>query len=372
MRPDRVDEQHLPERRARPGPPLEVERRGHVHERERHELGEAAGLGLQGPGPHQMAGDVDRRFDVAEHDGDVRAQTDLVGAAVRVEPLVGRDLVGADDGAHLVVEDLRRGAGQRREPGLVEGGEVVGQRHAEAAGALGHLERGERVEVEVGGDLLHRPGHVEVVVAVEVGVDPALEADLGGAVVDGLEDPPLDLVTVQEVRVATQVQGERALREGAEPAAERADVRVVDVAVPHEGDDVTDRVASQLVGDVGDQAHVGAPRREQRDDLVDVGGLAGQDPVEDLADRAARRPGRRRRAEHVGRRRVAPRRPVVVPGQTLGVGGVQDRGAYPLVEPALGVERVLGVHGEARSQRLAGGLGRGARAARGRATGAPG
>jgi hypothetical protein len=39
---------------------------------------------------------------------------------VGLEPLLGVDLVGADDGADLVVEDLGRGARQRLEPGLLE------------------------------------------------------------------------------------------------------------------------------------------------------------------------------------------------------------------------------------------------------------
>jgi hypothetical protein len=36
--------------------------------------------------------------------------------AHHLEPLAGADLVGAKDGAHLVVEDFRRRARQRAEP----------------------------------------------------------------------------------------------------------------------------------------------------------------------------------------------------------------------------------------------------------------
>ena len=71
--------------------------------------------------------------------------------------------------------------GRRAQPGVHEATEVVGKRLVEPAGALGDLERGEAVHVDVGHRLLHRPGDVDVVVAVEVGVDAALEADLGGA-----------------------------------------------------------------------------------------------------------------------------------------------------------------------------------------------
>src|SRR5581483_6519188 len=114
------------------------------------------------------------------------------------------DLVGADDGPHLVVEDLGRGAGQRGQAGGLEPGQVLGQRHAEAAGALEDLEGGEAVDVDGGSDRLHRPGDLQVVVAVEARVDAALEADLGGAALHGLHHPALDLLEVEEVRVAPQ------------------------------------------------------------------------------------------------------------------------------------------------------------------------
>ena len=66
--------------------------------------------------------------------------------------------------------------------------QVLAQRHVEAARAFGDLERGEAVDVDVRRDLLHGPGHVEVVVAVEVGMDAALQAHLGRAALDGLDD----------------------------------------------------------------------------------------------------------------------------------------------------------------------------------------
>ena len=122
-----------------------------------------------------------RLLDRAEHDRDVAAQPDRVGGAVGLEPLVGRDLVGAEDGADVVVEDLGGGARQAAQPGVHEPAQVVGQRLAEALGALGDLEGGEAVDVDVGRGVLHGPGDVDVVVAVEARVDAALEADLGGA-----------------------------------------------------------------------------------------------------------------------------------------------------------------------------------------------
>ena len=53
---DGVHQQRLAEGRAAPRLALQVDRRGHVHERERHELGEAAGLFLQVPGDARCGG----------------------------------------------------------------------------------------------------------------------------------------------------------------------------------------------------------------------------------------------------------------------------------------------------------------------------
>ena len=82
---------------------------------------------------------------------------------------------------------------------------------------------------------------LEVVVAVEARVDPALQADLGRALGLGLDHPAGDLVQPEQVRRAAQVERQRALGEGAEPALEGAHVGVVDVAVGDPGDGVADR-----------------------------------------------------------------------------------------------------------------------------------
>jgi hypothetical protein len=62
-------------------------------------------------------------------------QTDAVGGTVGVEPLLGVDLVGAENGADLVVEDLGGGSRQRGEAGVLEPAEVGGEVLAEAARA---------------------------------------------------------------------------------------------------------------------------------------------------------------------------------------------------------------------------------------------
>ena len=77
--------------------------------------------------------------------------------------------------------------------------QVVGERHVEPARAFGDLERGEPVHVDRRRDRLHRARDVDVVVAVEVGMDPALEAHLGRAALDGLDDAALHLLELEQV-----------------------------------------------------------------------------------------------------------------------------------------------------------------------------
>ena len=66
---DGVHEHGLAEGRALAGAALQVDGRLHVHERQRHELGEAAGPLLQRADALQVARPVAVAVDVAEHDG---------------------------------------------------------------------------------------------------------------------------------------------------------------------------------------------------------------------------------------------------------------------------------------------------------------
>ena len=99
-------------------------------------------------------------------------------------------------------------------------------------------------------------------------MDAALEGDLGGPALVGLDHPPGHLVQAEQVGRAAEVHAGRAL--GETTAAEGADVGVVDVAVADEGDHVPDGLASQLV-DLGHRPHLRPPGREQGDQLVSPG-----------------------------------------------------------------------------------------------------
>ena len=268
----------------------------HVDERQRHELGESAGLLLQRPGAHEVPGPVTRLLDRAEHDRDVRAQADAVGDPVHLQPLLGVDLVRAQDRPGLVVEDLGSGAGQRAKARVPKPQEVGLERLAESPGSFVDLERGEGVDVDALGAGSHGPQHLEVVLAVEARVDPPLETDLGGALLLGFDDAPCDLVDLEQVWAAAQVERQGSLGEGAEPALERADVRVVDVPVGDEGHRVADGDAPHLVCDLGDGAHLWSSGREEDDDLVLSHLLTRERSGEHLGNcsAASRQPGSRR------------------------------------------------------------------------------
>ena len=130
-----------------------------------------------------------------------------------LQPLVGGHLVGADDRPDLVVEDLGGGAEQAGQAGRLEPQQVVAERLAEPPGPLVDLQGGEAVDVHARHGLVHGLGHVQVVVAVEAGVDAALEGDLGGPALVGLDHPPGHLVQAEQVGRAPQVEAGRALGE---------------------------------------------------------------------------------------------------------------------------------------------------------------
>ena len=59
-----------------------------------------------------------------------------MAAAVRLQPLLGVDFVGADDSSDLVVEDFGRRPRQCLEAGVLQAGQVLGQRHLGATRPL--------------------------------------------------------------------------------------------------------------------------------------------------------------------------------------------------------------------------------------------
>src|SRR5580765_2560636 len=99
-------------------------------------------------------------------------------------------------------------------------------------------------------------------------MDSALQADLGRAALPGLLAAAHDLFVRHEVRRAAQVRRQLSLREGAEPAAEVADVRVLDVARDNVGHLVAADLAPELIGGRKNAVALVAPRAEQAHDFL--------------------------------------------------------------------------------------------------------
>jgi len=83
------------EGRASARAPLEVDRGGHVDERQAHELGKSPGFLLEVATSKEVADPVFGVFHGSEHDGDVGADSKRMSSAVGLKPLISVDLVRA-------------------------------------------------------------------------------------------------------------------------------------------------------------------------------------------------------------------------------------------------------------------------------------
>ncbi len=231
--------------------------------------------------------------------------------------------------------------------------------------------------------LLRRPAHVYVVVPVEARVNSTLKTHFGASKLPSLANTAGHVVERQQVRLPTQVQRRRTLREAAEATLEGAHVRVVDVAVADVRHVASDSSPAQLVGDLGNHGDLRPTGTQQGDDLVLTELLAsartrehfldcaaGPGPTRDQSQRAAsaaRVPGRRPAADE---NNLCARPDVLRVGVALGQHGsgivaaehlrirpVEDREHHRLVEPAGALGRVLRVDRETRREHLAGRFG---------------
>ena len=165
-----------------------------------------------------------------------------------------------------------------------------------------------------------------------------------------------DLVEVEIVGPAAQVLAELALGEGAELAAEVADVGVVDVAV----DDVADGVAADLARAArrprAQTASKSSPRAcEQRDDVGFVERRAARPRDRGSRSSARRLPARPRARRRVGGGASAPGDQASVAREALARRSARSTGVRSAgVEPALRVARVGRIDRQPLDQHLAG------------------
>src|SRR6202162_1096154 len=178
-------------------------------------------------------------LDMPVHDRGRRAQAETMRCPGNIEPLCRVDLVRADYGAHLVVQDLGGGARQGAQAGGLELRQKRPDWHSKRGRALRDLQWREGVDVHIRDRRLDGTANAEVGLAGVVRMDAALKAYLCRASLPSLCRAAHDFLKRQVIGRTAQRLMRLTLGKGAELAAVVADVGIVDVAI----DDVADNIA---------------------------------------------------------------------------------------------------------------------------------
>ena len=279
-----MHQHRLTESGAAPGAALEINRGFHMHKRQRDELGEATGLLLQLANAQKVSRPMLVVLDMAEHDGCGAAQAAAMGGTHHVEPASGVDLVGAEHGAHLIIEDFRRRARKRAQPRGLQRAQKRLEREPKGRGALMHFEGGEGVHVDAGRGAFHRLANLNVCGSAVTRMNAALHAHFARATLPGLTRAARDLGEREFVGPATKILAHLAFRESAEAAFEVTDVGVVDVARDHVRDGLTIAGLPQFVGGRADRRKLVPATAKQPHDVGFTERDAGLGPCQDRGE----------------------------------------------------------------------------------------
>ena len=239
-----------------------------MNEWQRNEFRKATGFLLQFARDNHVASPRDGVLHTAVHDGDVAVQTNAVRLTMALEPFFGVHLVGTDDGANLIVKNFCCSARQGSETSVFESLQVLTQRFSVAVCAFGDFQCGEPMHVHIGNSRLHRLGDVDVIVAIKVGVNTALQCHLSGTKSSSFHCAVGNVIKSEQVRRTAKVERHRTFGESAELALVRTHVGVVDVAVVHPGNCVAHGFEAKFVGIVGDVADFWSTCTEQVDKFL--------------------------------------------------------------------------------------------------------
>ena len=152
-----------------------------MDERQRDELREAAGVGLDPRESADVENPVRRGVDVAVHDRRGAPDPQPVRRPDDRFPRIGGQFSFGEEPADVVIEDLGGGSGHRVEPRVAEFVEERGVRDAAFGGAGHDLHRAERMDMHAGDARLHGADQVPIEGGGQVRMDPALHAHLGRA-----------------------------------------------------------------------------------------------------------------------------------------------------------------------------------------------
>ena len=153
-----------------------------------------------------------------------------------IDPGGDVDFLVAQDFAHAVVEDFRRGAGNRSEAGVAQHRDVLRILHPHAARAEHDLHRRERVDMNLRIAAFDRSEQVAILEVGHLGIDAALHANFGRAARDRVADLGEDGLVGMVVGVGFPSLA----LEAAELASDETDIGEVDVAIDDVGDFVAD------------------------------------------------------------------------------------------------------------------------------------
>src|SRR6476659_1231370 len=198
---DGMHPQVVLEARARSGLPGEIDRRVAMDERKRNEFRESPGVRLDGGEAPDVRDPMRRGIHVPEHNRARTADPQTMCGADDLLPRVGRELPLGEGPADVVVQDLGGGPRDRVEPVRLRFGEELVEGDAELGRAVEDLHRAERVQMDPGDALLHGAREVEVEAPRQIGMGPALHADLRRAPLPRLFGLVRDLGQRERVRL---------------------------------------------------------------------------------------------------------------------------------------------------------------------------
>jgi len=218
----------------------------------RDERGEAVRFVLQFAQAAQVVDPVRGGLDVAVEHRAGAPLAHLVPGAMDFEPFVGAFLAAANLVADLGIENFRAAAGERTQPRFAQNFERLADGlFRDPLGQVPDFDGGERLDGEIGAGGLQRPKHLRVIGEGQLRMESADDVDFGDAL--GL------------LRLAghfLDVIGELAFRfvgtagEGAELAAQDADVRVVEIEVEDVGRDVAVLPFADVIGQIAEGVEV--------------------------------------------------------------------------------------------------------------------
>ena len=125
---------------------------------------------------------------------------------------------------------------------------------------------------------------MDVIVAIEIGVNAALQCHLGGAHVPRFFCPLSNVLQREQVWRAAQIKRKRTFRETTELALKSAHIGVIDIAVVHPRDNITHRIKAQFVGYAGNRSNLWASGGKQIHDFLFVDAVTKFDTAQNFGN----------------------------------------------------------------------------------------